>query len=191
MRKIVRKIPFLLTLLRLILAPILVLSAYENVPRWILVIFVVTAFLSDIFDGIIARKLNVSTSALRRFDSVTDVCFYLAVVWSGWILDAEKLRIFIFPIAILVTLEILSHVVCLARFRQTAATHAYICKFWGINLFIAALALIGFSKTGIFAWSAIILGFAAYIDVLMILLLAKTPPVDIKSAYHAWQMGRS
>jgi CDP-diacylglycerol--glycerol-3-phosphate 3-phosphatidyltransferase len=181
------EIPLLLTLLRLIIGPVLVVLAYTNGPRWIMASLVVTAFLSDVFDGIIARKLKVSTPFLRRFDSFADVCFYLAVALAGWILNSDDLRSFILPVAVLLILEILCQLICLAKFHQTTATHSYICKAWGILLFAAALALLGFGQTGIFMWAAIVFGYVAYLDVLLILALAKTPPVDVKSAYQIWQ----
>ena len=65
-------IPLSLTLLRATLAPLLVyLVHYAPDPEWFALCLVI-ALLSDIFDGVIARKLDVATPALRRLDSIAD-----------------------------------------------------------------------------------------------------------------------
>ena len=61
-----KQLPFALTLLRLLLGPIALLCALTNVSRWIYLPLLVTGTLSDIFDGILARRLGVATPALRR-----------------------------------------------------------------------------------------------------------------------------
>ena len=42
----------------------------------------ILAFLSDVFDGILARRLNVATPGLRRLDSIADSTFYVAALSS-------------------------------------------------------------------------------------------------------------
>ena len=39
-------------------------------------------FLSDIFDGVMARRLGIATATLRRLDSVADAPFYVAAAQS-------------------------------------------------------------------------------------------------------------
>ena len=43
----------------------------------------IAAFLSDVFDGILARRLGVATPTLRRLDSIADSVFYLAAVFAA------------------------------------------------------------------------------------------------------------
>ena len=64
----------MLTTLRLLLGPIaLALRADECSTRWIYLPILIPATLSDIYDGILARRFGVATPALRRYDSITDV----------------------------------------------------------------------------------------------------------------------
>ena len=65
-----KHLPFALTLLRLLLGPVALAGALMNVSRWIYLPLLVAGTLSDIFDGILARRLGVATPALRRFDSL-------------------------------------------------------------------------------------------------------------------------
>jgi len=81
-------IPILLILFRLLLAPTVLILAYfirEDAKLSILILMYL-GLLSDIFDGIIARKQNISSEKLRRLDSQIDVVFWLAICGATWIL---------------------------------------------------------------------------------------------------------
>jgi phosphatidylglycerophosphate synthase len=93
-------IPSSLILFRFLISPFLLWDAWDGKTSiWFLVGFV-AAFISDIFDGIIARRLGVSTSNLRQADSWADVCLFISVFVSAWLayqdmLIAEKLPLLI------------------------------------------------------------------------------------------------
>jgi CDP-diacylglycerol--glycerol-3-phosphate 3-phosphatidyltransferase len=69
-----RHLPFALTTLRLLLGPLALVVAFCHWPRLIFLPLLVTGTLSDIFDGILARRYGVATPALRRYDSITVTC---------------------------------------------------------------------------------------------------------------------
>ena len=52
------------------------------------------AFLSDIFDGVIARRLGVSIASLRKADSWADVCLYLCVGISAFLVHSDVIIAF-------------------------------------------------------------------------------------------------
>jgi CDP-diacylglycerol--glycerol-3-phosphate 3-phosphatidyltransferase len=81
-----RHLPFALTTLRLLLGPIALDCALTNFPRWIYLPILITATLSDIYDGILARRYGVATPALRRYDSITDVIYYLFILGAAFVL---------------------------------------------------------------------------------------------------------
>jgi hypothetical protein len=68
-------IPKALILFYLILAPILVGLAYFicDTAKITILVLMYLGLVSDIFDGIIARKQRVSNAQLRRMDSQTDM----------------------------------------------------------------------------------------------------------------------
>lgn len=79
-----KRTPFALTTLRLLLGPATLLCALVGIDRWIYLPLLVLGTLSDIVDGMIARRLGVATPALRRYDSVADIIdcvFVLAALW--------------------------------------------------------------------------------------------------------------
>jgi len=67
------------------MAPLMVALALADAswaPKAIVAAMTI-GLLSDIFDGIIARRLGVATPSLRRLDSQTDAAFWLAVLASA------------------------------------------------------------------------------------------------------------
>ncbi len=75
---IAKSIPLALTLLRALLAPVVLLHGYFGGLPEAFAVCLIAAFLSDYFDGVIARRLGVATPGLRRLDSAADSVFYLA-----------------------------------------------------------------------------------------------------------------
>ncbi|MFP3637285.1 CDP-alcohol phosphatidyltransferase family protein, partial [Bacillus sp. SIMBA_033] len=65
-----KNIPYLLIATRFILAPIILLLAYfkGTEARFLILALMYFGILTDIFDGIIARKVGVSSEKLRRLD---------------------------------------------------------------------------------------------------------------------------
>jgi phosphatidylglycerophosphate synthase len=96
MRKSLALAPIALTGLRVLLAPIIIWMAYRWPYGPAFVVCLSAGFLSDVFDGILARRLGVATATLRRLDSAADVVFYLAVFWSAWVVYPEVMRTYAF-----------------------------------------------------------------------------------------------
>lgn len=72
--KFKKDIPNYLTLLRIILIPILVLSFYITGPigHWTAAIIFIFASITDYFDGFFARKFNAHSGFGRMFDPIAD-----------------------------------------------------------------------------------------------------------------------
>src|ERR1017187_8271638 len=117
-----RHLPFVLTTLRLLLGPIALACALTNVPRWIYLPILVTGTLSDIYDGILARRFGVATPALRRYDSITDVIYYLFILGAAWILCRPVISHNWFWLVLILLSEAAVMLVCFAKFRKYPAT---------------------------------------------------------------------
>lgn len=108
-------------------------------------------FLSDVFDGIIARRLGVATDSLRSLDSCADTVFYLGVLSSAWILHREVIETAAWPIALVVGLEGFRALFDRWRFGKVASYHAWSAKFFGLLLFIASVSVFGWSEGRVLA----------------------------------------
>lgn len=72
--EIKKDIPNTLTILRIVLIPVLILSFYleGQLSNWVAAIIFAFASLTDYFDGLLARRFNAHTSFGRMFDPIAD-----------------------------------------------------------------------------------------------------------------------
>ena len=181
-------IPLLLIGFRFLLAPtIILLAAIEGKSAGTsIVILMYLGLISDVLDGIIARKQGISTEKLRRLDSQTDMIFWLSIGIATWILHPKLIAENKFFIITIIVLEIACYVISWIKFRKETCTHAFLAKLWGLTLLVAFTSLIGFNYAGIPFYTAIIVGLLSYIDVILIILILPHWTHDIPSAYHAY-----
>ncbi|GIM52978.1 hypothetical protein CAPN004_20080 [Capnocytophaga cynodegmi] len=181
-------IPKYLILFRLLLAPTILLLAYflKDDARSIIVVLLFLGILSDIFDGIIARKLNISSVKLRRLDSQTDLIFWISVGISAFWLNTEIIKQHTTEIICLFIMEGMCYTISFLRFGKETCTHAFLSKVWGICFLVAFVSLIGFSHGGFPLQLAIYWGLFSQLDVILIILLLPKWQNDVPSTYHAY-----
>ena len=181
-------IPVILILFRFILAPIILGLAYfiGESSKPIILLLMYLGLISDILDGIIARKQNISSEKLRRMDSQTDMIFWLSIGFSTWILYPRLISDNSTAIWAILIMEVACYVISIIRFKRETCTHAFLSKLWGITLLIAFTSLIGFNHAGIPFFVAILMGLISHIDRILITLILPHWTHDIPSAYHAY-----
>lgn len=181
-------LPTALIAFRLFLAPVVLLLAYllEHEARVYIVILMYLGLISDILDGIIARKQNISTARLRRMDSQTDMIFWLSIGIATWMLYPDLIHDNRIAIRVILSMEIACYFISLIRFGKETCTHAFLSKLWGITLLIAFTSLIGFNHAGWPFFLAIIMGLVSHIDRILITLVLPSWTHDVPSTYHAW-----
>lgn len=185
-----KNIPYLLIAFRLVLGPamIAITYTYGTAARIVLMVLLLLGILSDIFDGIIARRQNISTATLRRMDSQTDLVFWLCAGWCAWLLSPEIIIDNKYAITIIFVMEGLTYVFSFLKFGKETCTHALLSKLWGITLFTAFISIIGFGYGCIPLALAITFGIISHIDVYLIILFLPRWTHDVPSAWHAWQI---
>lgn len=180
------KLPMSLVVLRFLLAPlVLALYFYEAEPAMYLVVLAV-AFLSDVFDGVIARQLGVATERLRSMDSLADASFYLAIMAVAYLQYPAVIAQYAFPLSALVGLELIRYLYDLNKYERSAAYHMWSAKLWGIFLFLGFCQLLGFEQVGIFFELAIFLGIATNIEGLLASFILPKWQCDVPSLLHAF-----
>jgi CDP-diacylglycerol---glycerol-3-phosphate 3-phosphatidyltransferase len=178
-----KHLPFALTTLRLLLGPIALFGALNGFPRWIYLPILIAGTLSDIFDGIIARRLGVATPALRRYDSIIDLIYYLFVLGALWILCRAVIVQNWIWLALILISEALAILVCALKFGKYPATHSYLAKFYGLCLLAGLIALLTFNAGSWAVISIAVVAMTANGEIIAIHLLMKQPPVDVKSIF--------
>ncbi|WP_300666277.1 CDP-alcohol phosphatidyltransferase family protein [Fluviicola sp.] len=181
-------IPISLIIFRLILAPIMIGLAFtfKDASRPFLLVLMYLGLISDILDGIIARKINVSTEKLRRFDSQTDMIFWVSIGICIWLLNPDLISRNKGSISIIFVLEGMCYLISFMKFGKETCTHAFLSKIWGITLLIGFTSLIGFNYAGIPFLIAIIFGLISHTDRILITLLLPRWTHDVPSFYHAY-----
>jgi CDP-diacylglycerol--glycerol-3-phosphate 3-phosphatidyltransferase len=186
----VNSLPLLLTLSRAALAPVLLLLAWHPPAYAAFGACLVVALLSDIFDGVIARRLGIATPALRRLDSIADSLFYVAAVAVAWRLYPGAIRARWLPIGVLVALELLRYLVDWLKFRREAAYHMWSSKCWGLCLFAGFFMLLA---RGVDGWAfslAVYVGIVADLEGLAISIALDRWQSDVPSIVHALRLRR-
>jgi phosphatidylglycerophosphate synthase len=145
----------------------------------------VLAFLSDIFDGIIARRLHVATPGLRRLDSIADSLFYLAAVFAAWHLHPSEIQQYFPELLVLAALELSRYALDLVKFGREASYHMWSSKLWGIFLFAGFISLLAFDVGGMPVALAIYVGIVADLEGLAISIVLPEWRTDVPSFVHA------
>jgi CDP-diacylglycerol--glycerol-3-phosphate 3-phosphatidyltransferase len=181
-------IPIALIIFRFVLAPLILGLAYfvGDGSRPIILVLMYLGLISDILDGIVARKQNISSQKLRRLDSQVDMIFWLTIGVATWILFPQLIYENRIIIWVLLLMELSVYLISLIKFKRETCTHAYLSKLWGICLLIAFTSLIGFAHAGIPFYLTIIVGLISHLDRILITLLLPKWTHDIPSAYHAY-----
>jgi CDP-diacylglycerol--glycerol-3-phosphate 3-phosphatidyltransferase len=145
----------------------------------------ILGLLTDIFDGIIARKLNISTVTLRKLDSIVDRFFWLMILVSCYLLYPEYIRSIVPSVGIILAFEALVFGISFIRFGKAPSPHNLISKAWGISVAVAfaVIILTGSSYYAFFTMFA--LAILSRTDSMLIYLLLRRWDHDIPSFYHA------
>jgi CDP-diacylglycerol--glycerol-3-phosphate 3-phosphatidyltransferase len=140
---------------------------------------------SDIFDGIIARKMKIDTEKMRRLDSQTDLVFWICIAWSCYIIYPQIIQEYWIGVVALLAMEGLCYLTSFIKFKKETCTHAFVSKMWGITLLIAFTSMLGFAYGGWILVACIVLGLISQVDVILITLILRKWTHDVPSFYHA------
>jgi CDP-diacylglycerol--glycerol-3-phosphate 3-phosphatidyltransferase len=183
-------IPWMLIRFRAAAGPALLLGALLGWSGGVLAALLTLPFLSDIFDGIIARRLGASTPALRVADSRTDVFFYVCVLTALCLRHGPELWSIRWPFAGLIGVQAGSWTLDWVKFGKATALHSYTAKAWGITLFAAALAMMAGLDARLFLRIALGVGYVSNVEDIAIKVVLPSWHCDVGSLWHAARIRR-
>jgi phosphatidylglycerophosphate synthase len=183
-------LPSILVGMRFALAPLLVFDALDHKTSFWFIIGYVIAVLSDIFDGIIARRLKVSTAQLRQADSWADICLYLCVAISTWLVYPQVIIDFRVPLLSAIAIQLILFAISLIKFQKFPSFHTYTAKAWGLALLAATVGLFGFGYVNTL-WFAIALCWLNSLEEIAMTLLLPTWQCDILSIFHVVELRKA
>jgi phosphatidylglycerophosphate synthase len=144
--------------------------------------------LTDIFDGVIARRLNVVTPDLRLWDSRCDVVFWVCAAVGLHILWPDLWATTWIMVATLVVLEMIPRVISHVRFRKEASTHHLMSKIFTLFLWALLSQLFLTGEVGFLFWVTWALGIISQCEAIAIMAIIPKWACDIKSLKVALDM---
>jgi phosphatidylglycerophosphate synthase len=185
------RIPWLMAATRATLGPVMIIGERAGWSGLTLAAIVVTALLSDIFDGVLARRWKCDTAAVRLFDSMADIVFYLGCAAALWMREPQLMRSFAVPIALVLGLEALKFAFDFVKFGKPTSYHSYLAKTWG--LILATTVVMSFSLHTTLAlqiaWSvSLALGLLTCLEGLTISILMPEWQHDLKTLQRALEV---
>lgn len=151
----------------------------------IIVFLIILGILTDIFDGLIARSLNVSTQTLRRMDSSVDQVFWICTLIGAYLICGDFFNANYLKLLILLAVEGLTYVVSFIRFKKEVATHAILSKIWTLTIMGTLIQIVLSSNSLILFNICFYFGILTRLEIIAILLIIREWTNDVPSIYHA------
>jgi CDP-diacylglycerol--glycerol-3-phosphate 3-phosphatidyltransferase len=152
------QVPWVMAAGRALLGPVIIAGEGCGWSAMTLAWLVVTALVSDIFDGVLARRWKCDTPAVRLFDSMADTVFYVCVAIALWIGQPQMCKDNAVLLITLLAAEASNFGVALAKFGKPASYHSYLAKAWGLALAMAVVAVFASRRASLLVPVALSLG---------------------------------
>ena len=184
------KIPILLIYSRFAIGLSIVVLSMMKIDHYkiIAITLFTIGLLTDIFDGIIARRLNISTQKLRRLDSTIDQIFFISFAIATYIECPEFFKSNSARITILFSFEALTYLICFLKFKKEIATHTIGAKFWTLLLFATLVQIIVQLQSGFLFICCFWVGLITRIEIIAIIIALKQWTNDVPSFYHSLKL---
>jgi len=181
--------PNLVSLLRLLVAPLLIWLALNQHPIWFLAAVLFSAF-TDVVDGFLARHLNQITELGSHLDSWGDFFVYSCMAVGAWLLWPDIVLREKLSFIVIVASFTLPVALGLIKFRTLTSYHT-----WGVKLAVL-LSVVGYILlfAEILEWPfhlAAVIAACAAIEEIAITLLMPEQHVDVRSLRQALKYQRS
>jgi CDP-diacylglycerol--glycerol-3-phosphate 3-phosphatidyltransferase len=172
--------------IRVAVGPAVVLAALRlDHPEAWLGCMIAVGLVSDVYDGILARRWGTESARLRVADSAADTVFYLGVLTAIVLRHWPVLREHIGLLTALMLLEGLRLIFDWVKFRRMASYHSYASKIWGILLATTAIALLCFNRAFWLVSVALVWGIMCDLEGLVISALLPRWAHDVKTLGRA------
>jgi phosphatidylglycerophosphate synthase len=184
------RLPAFLIFARVALGPGMIVLSFFSPKGVLLVSCIGLALLSDVFDGWLARRWQLDTETLRRWDTRADTFFYMCVLLVAvprypaaferrWILLAS-----------LAVAEITQHVFAAIKYGRHASYHSVLSKVWGLMMATAMCVLLGFGWDNWFLDLTLAWGVLCNLQGLAMSLMLPTWHKDVPTLFHAAKIRR-
>jgi phosphatidylglycerophosphate synthase len=185
-----QQIPWTMAGIRAALGPILIAGQARGWNGFTLAFLVLAALLSDIFDGVLARRWKCDTAGVRLFDSMADTVFYLCVAAALWIGQPQIWITWSGLLLSVLGLEAIRFAFDFTKFGKPASYHSYLAKLWGLVLAAAVMTAFATERASLLIPAALVLGSACNLEGLAMSAILPVWQRDIRTLRAAWRLRR-
>jgi cardiolipin synthase (CMP-forming) len=187
---VVRNLPNLISLFRLLGAPVLLFLAItgnESPFRWLLVM----CLISDIVDGLIARGLKITSKIGALLDSTADILVSVITTFAVFKFRSQFVSEHYWPVLVIIGLYLLSVAGAFFRYGRLASFHTIACRVaaYAQGIFVVLLLFRGYEPSLFYLMIGI--SAAAYIEELILLWFLPTWSTDVGGLYWVLRSERS
>ena len=187
-RQHLKRIPNLISAIRILIAPLLLLLAWLQMPYWFLGALAFSG-LTDIADGWLARRLHATSALGAHFDSWGDFVIYTTMAIGAWVLWPETTREILPNYIMILCSFVLPALIGLIKFRELTGYHTWSVKLAVFVTFIGYFLLYTDTASWPFvlaSWLCVIAG----IEEILITLVLRHERTDVRSLFAAWRARR-
>jgi phosphatidylglycerophosphate synthase len=185
----VRALPNLLSLSRIIMAPLMVVAAAAGAGRTFTALYAACLF-TDAIDGFIARRLHVETPLGATLDSRGDLAVTLCLPIGALLLWPDMIRSLVPYIVAALAAYLAPCVVGELRYRRLPSFHTWGAKAMAVVVGISLLVMFVTQNTLWFRLTVPLLLLESVEELIMIAILPTWHP-NTPSLWHAIRIRRS
>ncbi len=185
-----RLLPNILSIARILAAPVLVVLALQNQETaftWILVL----GLLSDMADGLVARYFHLESALGALLDSIGDMLLLFTAAFGIWVFHYDVIATHKLPVILAIGFGVAENIFALLRYRRLSSFHTLLSKAAGYSLgiFIGVLFIFGFQPW--LFYLAIIVSVSSNIEEFFLLALLPEWRSDVRGLWWVLRERRS
>jgi len=183
-----QQIPWALAGVRAALGLILIAGAQCNWSGVALAAMVLGAAVSDIYDGVLARRWKCDTAGVRLFDTVADTIFYFCAGMGLWLARPEIFRKNAALLLVVLAMEAFHFGFDYSKFGKPASYHSWLAKSWGVVLATSLVVALATPFGSGMITLSLIVGIACKAEGLAMSFLLKEWERDVRTLAAAWAL---
>lgn len=173
-----RHIPNILSLYRILAAPVLISMVFLEEP-WIFAWLLLVSLVSDILDGVVARRFHFQSDLGARLDSIGDMATYIVAVIGIIFFHMDFIQDHMMAVGLVLGFYFFQIAIALAKYRKITSFHTTLAKInaYAQGIFIMTLFLFGFQ--GWVFYPMVVLSILSYSEEIIMVLLLPEPRSNI------------
>ena len=180
-----KRVPNILSGLRLVAAPALLILAWIGQSDAFLCLFA-AALSTDVADGWLARRFGLQSELGARLDSLGDLLMWSTLPFAGWWLWPERVIDQLPFVVVAISSLLMPIAIGLARWKRLTAYHTWGAKLSSLLIGPGLLVLFATSSDVLFQVATGVLALSA-VDEIAITFVLRSWRVDVPSVVHALQ----